>query len=150
MAKSARHINLPPLALSSAVRVARDCRSASCSERVSYWWGERGRGLRGRGGGGGEEREKSGRGACLLDDLRAFGTNANQWTTAEPRTRENTQDGGTRGGIFLGEMDRCRDSQGWTRAYSSSIIVCPDVTGRSKERFDQSKRDRAGSLALVD
>ena len=30
------------------------------------------------------------------------------------------QDGGTRGGTFHGEMDRCRESQGWTTAYSSS------------------------------
>ena len=142
-------MNLPPLALSSAVRGTRLPKCVIFGESELLVGGE-GAWAAWVGGGGGEEREKSGRGACLLDDLRAFGTNANQWTTAEPRTRENTQDGGTRGGIFLGEMDRCRDSQGWTRAYSSSIIVCPDVTGRSKERFDQSKRDRAGSLALVD
>ena len=29
------------------------------------------------------------------------------------------QDGGTRGGTFHGEMDRCRESQGWTTACSS-------------------------------
>ena len=29
------------------------------------------------------------------------------------------QDGGTRGGTFYGEMDRCRESQGWTTACSS-------------------------------
>ena len=28
--------------------------------------------------------------------------------------------------------------------------VCPNVTGRTKERIAQSKRVRAGSLALVD
>ena len=28
--------------------------------------------------------------------------------------------------------------------------VCPNVTGRTKERIAQSKRARAGSLALVD
>ena len=30
-----------------------------------------------------------------------------------------TQDGGTRGGTFHGEMDRCRESQGWTTTYRS-------------------------------
>ena len=30
-----------------------------------------------------------------------------------------TQSGGTRGGTSHGEMDRCRESQGWTTAYSS-------------------------------
>ena len=29
-------------------------------------------------------------------------------------------------------------------------VVCPDVTGRAKERIAQSKRARAGSLAIVD
>ena len=29
-------------------------------------------------------------------------------------------------------------------------IVCPNVTGRTKERIAQSKRVRAGSLAIVD
>ena len=57
------------------------------------------------------------------------------------------QDGGTRGGTFHGEMDRCRESQGWTTACS---VVCLNVTGRAEERIDQSKRARAGSLAIVD
>ena len=29
-------------------------------------------------------------------------------------------------------------------------VVCPNVTGRTNERIAQSKRARAGSLALVD
>ena len=29
-------------------------------------------------------------------------------------------------------------------------VVCPNVTGRIKERIAQSKRARAGSLVLVD
>ena len=29
-------------------------------------------------------------------------------------------------------------------------VVCPNVTGRTKERIAQSKRARAGSRALVD
>ena len=29
-------------------------------------------------------------------------------------------------------------------------VVCPNVTGRTRERIAQSKRARAGSLAIVD
>ena len=58
-----------------------------------------------------------------------------------------TQSGGTRGGTFHVEMDRCRENQGWTTACS---VVCPNVTGRTKEKIAQSKRARAGSLALDD
>ena len=29
-------------------------------------------------------------------------------------------------------------------------VVCPNVTGRIKERIDQSKRSRASLLAIVD
>ena len=57
-------------------------------------------------------------------------------------------DGGTRGGTIHGETDRCRESQGWTTACSSTV-VCPNVTGYTKERIAQSKRARAGSLAIV-
>ena len=52
-----------------------------------------------------------------------------------------------RGGTFHGEMDRCRESQGWTTACSS---IRPNVTRRAKERIAQSKRARAGSLVIVD
>ena len=50
------------------------------------------------------------------------------------------QDGGTRAGMFHDEMDRCRESQGCT-------TVCNSPT---KKRIAQSKRARAGSLAIVD
>ena len=30
------------------------------------------------------------------------------------------------------------------------VVLCPNVLGRTKERIAQSKRARAGSLALVD
>ena len=29
-------------------------------------------------------------------------------------------------------------------------VVCPNVTGRTKDRIAQSKRSRAGSLTIVD
>ena len=36
------------------------------------------------------------------------------------------------------------------RAGLRHAVVCPNVTGRTKERIAQRKLDRAGSLALVD
>ena len=36
------------------------------------------------------------------------------------------------------------------RAGLRHAVICPNVTGRTKERIAQSKRARAGSLALVD
>ena len=59
-----------------------------------------------------------------------------------------TQNGGTRGGTFHGEMDRYGESQGWTTACSGM----PERDGKDqgKERIAQSKRARAGSLVLVD
>ena len=36
------------------------------------------------------------------------------------------QDGGTTGGTFHGEMDRCRESQGWTTACS----IMPERDGK--------------------
>ena len=37
-----------------------------------------------------------------------------------------------------------------TKAGLRHAVLCPNVTGRTKERIDQSKRARAGSIALVD
>ena len=37
-----------------------------------------------------------------------------------------------------------------TRAGLRHAVVCPNMTERAKERIAQSKRARAGSLALVD
>ena len=36
------------------------------------------------------------------------------------------------------------------RAGLQHAVVCPNVTGRTKERIAKSKRSRAGSLALFD
>ena len=80
--------------------------------------------------------------ACFLDDLRAFGINTDQWTTA-------AQDGGE------SEQGAERCMAKWIAAEKSRAglrhaVVCPNVTGRTKERIAQSKRARAGSLAIVD
>ena len=37
-----------------------------------------------------------------------------------------------------------------TKAGLRHAVVYPNVTGRTKKRIAQSKRDRTGSLALVD
>ena len=64
-----------------------------------------------------------------------------QWTTIAL-----AQDGGTRGGTFHGELIAVEK----VRARIRHAVVCPNVTGRTKERIAQSKRARAGSLAVVD
>ena len=54
---------------------------------------------------GGQEEEEWVLG-CFLDDLGAFGINADQWTTAAHRTRGKVQNGGTRGGTFISWRNR--------------------------------------------
>ena len=57
------------------------------------------------------------------------------------------QNGETRGGTFHGEMDCSAEK---AKAELRHAVVCPNVTERTKERLAQSKRARAGLLALVD
>ena len=49
---------------------------------------------------------------CLLDDLKASGSNVHHWTNCSPVRGGMAQDGSTRGVAFHGEIDRCRESQG--------------------------------------
>ena len=58
----------------------------------------------------------------------------------EPNSEKQTR-------TFHGEMDRGRESQGLTTVRRN---ICSNVTVRAKERIAQSKRSRAGSLAIVD
>ena len=89
--------------------------------------------------GGGQEKEWM---RYFLEDLRAFGINAKQWTTAAQhegewcRTAEH----------FMAEWIVAET----TKAGLRHAVVCPNVTGRTKKRIAQSKRARAGSRALVD
>ena len=74
------------------------------------------------------------------------------WTTSElsastpisgllqPRTRGNGAE----------RQNMGRNISEKNKAGLRHAVVCPDVTGRTKERIAQSKRARAGSLALVD
>ena len=99
--------------------------------------------MRGAGYVGGQEKEWMG---CFLDDLRAFGINADQWTTAakdEGRWRRTVEQGAEH---FMAKLIAAEK----TRARLQHAVVCPNVAGRTKERITQSKRARAGSLALVD
>ena len=88
---------------------------------------------------GGQEKEWMG---CFLDDLKAFGINADQWTTA-------AQDEGGWGRTAEPLMAKWIAAEK-PRARLRHAVVCPNVTGRTKERITQSKRARAGSLAIVD
>ena len=63
-----------------------------------------------------------------------------------PGRGEMAQNGRTRGGTFMAKW--IVDEK--TKAGLRHAAVCPNVMGRTKKRIVQSKRARAGSLALVD
>ena len=76
---------------------------------------------------------------------RAFGINADQWTTAvqdEGEWHRTAEQGAEH---FMAKWIVA----GKTKAGLRHAVVCPNVTGRTKERIAQSKRARAGSLALL-
>ena len=92
---------------------------------------------------GGQEKEWM---RCFLDDLRASGINAYQWTTAaqdEGEWRRTAEQGA---GSFMVKWIVAEKAKAGLR----HAVVCPNVTGRTKKRIAQSKRARAGSFALVD
>ena len=89
---------------------------------------------------GGQEKEWMG---CFLDDLEAFGTNADQWRP-QPRTRGNSEGRRNKG---LNVSWRNKSLQ---RKPGLDYCLCPNVKGRTKDRIVQSKRARAGSLATFD
>ena len=83
---------------------------------------------------------------CFLDDLRALDIDADQWTTAaqdEGEWRRTAEQGAEH---FMAKWITAEKAKAGLRY----AVVCPNVTGRTKERIAQSKRARAGSLALVD
>ena len=90
-----------------------------------------------------ETRKKSG--LAVMDDLRAFGINADQWTTAaqnEGGWRRTAEQGAEH---FMAKWIAAEKA----RAGLRHAMVCPNVKERAKERIVQSKRARA-DLALVD
>ena len=82
----------------------------------------------------------------FLDDIRAFGINADQWTTAAQDEGEWRRTAEQRVEHFMVEWMIAEKSKAGLR----HAVVCPNVTGKTKKRISQSKRARAGSLALVD
>ena len=75
---------------------------------------------------GGQEKEWMG---CFLDDLRAFAINADQWTTAaqdEGEWRRTAEQGVEH---FMAKWIVAEK----TKAGLRHAVVCPNVTGRTKE-----------------
>ena len=91
---------------------------------------------------GGQEKEWMG---CFLDDLRAFGINADMWTTAAQDEGEwrRTAEHGTE--HFMAKWIAAEKAKAGPR----HAVVCPNVTGRTNERIAQSKQARSGSLTLL-
>ena len=92
---------------------------------------------------GGQEKEWMG---CFLDDLRVFGINAGQWTTAAQDEGEWRRTAEQKAEHFMAKWIAAEKA----RAGLRHAVVCTNVTGRTKEGIAQSKRARAGSHALVD
>ena len=94
---------------------------------------------------GGQGKERNG---CFLDDLRAFGVNADHYWTAsaarvEGEWRKPAEQGAER---FIVKWIAAEK----VRAGLWHAVVCPNVTGRNKDRIAQIKRARGSSLAIVD
>ena len=82
---------------------------------------------------------------CFLDDLRAVGINADQWTTAaqdEGGWRRTAEQGAEHFMVKSIVAEKAKVGQ-------LHAVVSPNVTGRTKERIAHRKRARAGSLALL-
>ena len=83
---------------------------------------------------------------CFLDDLRAFGINADQWTIAAHdggKWNRTAEQGSER---FMAKWIAAEKA----RAGIRYAVVCPNVTGRTKDGIARIKRARTGSLAIVD
>ena len=91
----------------------------------------------------GQEKEWMG---CLVDDLRAFGIETEQWKIAAQDADEWHKIVMQGAEFFMTKWivaERAKTVMRYAGAYSN-------VTGRTKERVAQSKRARAGLLAIVD
>ena len=80
---------------------------------------------------GGEEKEWMG---YFLDDLRAFGINADQRTTATQDEGEWHRTAEQGAEHFMAKWIAAEKA----RAGLRHAVVCPNVTGRTKERIAQS------------
>ena len=87
---------------------------------------------------------------CFLNDLRAFGINADQWTTATQDEGEwrRTAEQGTE--HFMAKWIVAEKNKAGLR-HAVVWYGMPERDGKDEgEDIAQSKRARAGSLALVD
>ena len=98
------------------------------------------------GGAGCVEDQKKEWVGVFMYDLRAFGITADQWTTAAQDEEEWRRTAEQGAGYFMAKWIVAEK----TKAGLRYAVVCPNVTGKTKERIAQSKRVRAGSLAHVD
>ena len=83
---------------------------------------------------------------CLLDDLRAFGINADQWATVaqdEGEWRKTEEQGVERFLVKLIAAEKLGLDYGMQ-------LYVSERAGRTKERIAHRERARAGSLAKVD
>ena len=83
---------------------------------------------------------------CFLDDLRPYGINADQWTTATQDEGEWRRTAERAAEHFMAKWIVAEKAKAGLR----HAVVCPNMTGRTEKRIPQSRRARAGSLALVD
>ena len=95
--------------------------------------------------GGGCRLEKEWAG-CFRDDLRAFGINADHWTTAAQDEGEWRRTAEQRAERFMAKWIAAEKA---SKAGLRHAVVCPNVMGRAMERISLSKRARAGSLAII-
>ena len=80
---------------------------------------------------GGQEKEWMG---CFLDDLRAFGINADPVDGCSPGRGGMAQNGRT----FHGDMIHCRENYGWTMA-------CSGMPQRDGKNQEEDSPKQAGS-----
>ena len=85
----------------------------------------------------------------LVEGSGFVGRQENEWIgggldNSSPGRGGIAQDGGTRG-LFHGEMECCRENQGWITACSD---ISEHVRGKTKERIAQSMRIHVGSLTV--
>ena len=91
---------------------------------------------------GGQKKEWMG---CFMDDLRAFGANADQWATATQDDREWRRTAEQGAEHFMAKRITAEKAEAGLRY----AVVCPNVTGRSKKRIAKSKRTQTDSCWLA-
>ena len=83
---------------------------------------------------------------CFFYDVRAFGINADQWTTAAQDEGEWRRPAEQEEEHFMAKLIVAeKDNAGLRHA-----VVCPNVTGKTRRGYPKVSGARAGWLALVD